>query len=102
MKNDDLPMSMRFYDPIISILQNNMDPESIYSFSLERNLNIDHIIENSLVNKIITKLEHREDKPFIKLQQEHKKNLPKFIDHTNQHATLDMQSGKCIVVEHSK
>lgn len=40
LRTSDLPQSMRFYDPIINMLETGIDEETTYTYSLKRNIAI--------------------------------------------------------------
>lgn len=102
LRNDSLPMSMRFYDPIFRILESFVEDETKYSFTTQRNINLVQIQENDLINKLIEKIKGKDEKIFHKLKRDHAMLLPKDIDLNQIASSRHLQTGKSIVIEYTK
>lgn len=102
LRMDHLPESFKFYDPLLSILQQDIDFFSKYAFNIRKQINENALIDESLWKKFMDKLQIKEDRPIHQLTKAHVKNFPKEISYKYNLETRDLQRSKCIVIEYRK
>lgn len=76
LRMDHLPMSFRFYDPIIKILQLNIDDDTKYQYNIRSQIHKSQIINGNFVAQFVAKLLQIDDKPYHMVKRAHLKNLP--------------------------
>lgn len=93
-------MSFRFYDPLLAILQNDINQYQKSMFQMKREVNIKNLFEQSATFKSLQKIGVQEQKLSYKLKKYHSLYQPREINYTKSYHCSKMQTGKCITIEH--
>ena len=93
---------MRFYDPLLGIIDSMIDENVKHQFNVQKNLNSENILRQSLRLILMQKLGISEDR----LQHAHvnvnEQYAPMDIDIFRSQHTKELQAGRCLVIKYQK
>ena len=95
-----LPQSMRFYDPLLGIIDSMIDENVKHQFNVQKNLNSQNIMRQSLRVMLMQKLGISEDRLSHAHVNVNEQFAPSDIDYLNSQHTKELQAGKCLVIKY--